>query len=71
MQYVWFIWSLIIFTLWAIIYLSKKDFGKEILKMSCITMLFGLTEPLFVPEYTKSRTSGQPRLHGTDRPTRD
>lgn len=51
MQYVWFIWSLIIFGLWAVIYLARKDFRKEMLKMSWITMPFGLTEPLFVPEY--------------------
>ncbi|WP_062054194.1 lycopene cyclase domain-containing protein [Aquimarina longa] len=51
MQYVWFIWSLIILALWAIIYLSKKAYRKEMLKMSLITMPFGLTEPLFVPEY--------------------
>jgi len=51
MQYVWFIWSLIILALWVIIYLSKKGVRKEMLKMSLITMPFGLTEPLFVPEY--------------------
>lgn len=51
MQYVWFIWSLIILALWVVIYLSKKDSRKEMLKMSLITMPFGLTEPLFVPEY--------------------
>ena len=51
MQYVWFIWSLIILALWVIIYLFKRDSGKEMLKMSLITMPFGLTEPLFVPEY--------------------
>ncbi|WP_338359223.1 lycopene cyclase domain-containing protein [Yeosuana marina] len=51
MQYVWFIWSLIILALWAVIYLFKKDSRKEMLKISLITMPFGLTEPLFVPEY--------------------
>jgi len=51
MQYVWFIWSLIILALWAIIYLLRKESRKEMLKMSLITMPFGLTEPLFVPEY--------------------
>ena len=51
MQYVWFIWSLIILALWAVIYLSQKSVRKEMLKMSLITMPFGLTEPLFVPEY--------------------
>ena len=51
MQYVWFIWSLIILALWVVIYISKKGVRKEMLKMSLITMPFGLTEPLFVPEY--------------------
>ena len=51
MQYVWFIWSLIILALWAVIYLFKKDSRKEMLKMSLITLPFGLTEPLSVPEY--------------------
>ncbi len=51
MQYVWLIWSLIILILWAIIYLSEKEVRKIMLKMSLITMPFGLTEPLFVPEY--------------------
>ena len=51
MQYVWFIWSIIILALWAVIYFIKKDSRKEMLKMSLITMPLGLTEPLFVPGY--------------------
>lgn len=51
MQYVWFIWSLLILALWGVVYLIKKDSRKEMLRMSWITMPFGLTEPLFVPEY--------------------
>lgn len=51
MEYVWLIWSLIILVVWAIIYYYKKNVRKEMLKMSFITMPFGLTEPLFVPEY--------------------
>lgn len=51
MQYVWFIWSIIILALWAVVYCYKKDSRKEMLKMSWITMPFGLTEPLFVPDY--------------------
>ncbi len=51
MQYVWFIWSLIILALWTVIYLFKIDSRKEMLKMSLITIPFGLTEPLFVPKY--------------------
>lgn len=51
MQYVWFIWSLIILALWALLFVLKKGYREEMLKMSLITMPFGLTEPLFVPEY--------------------
>jgi hypothetical protein len=51
MQYVWLIWSLVILGLWAAIYLVRKDFRKIMLPVSLLTMLFGLTEPLFVPEY--------------------
>ncbi|GBF20602.1 hypothetical protein DHD05_10345 [Arenibacter sp. N53] len=51
MQYVWFIWSLILLALWGLVYLLKKDSRKEMLKMSWITIPFGLTETLFVPEY--------------------
>ncbi len=51
MQKVWFVWSLIILGLWLFMYLLKPSFRKVMLKMSLITMPFGLTEPLFVPEY--------------------
>jgi hypothetical protein len=51
MLYVWFIWSLILLALWGLVYFLKKDSRKEMLKMSWITMPFGLTEFLFVPEY--------------------
>lgn len=51
MQYVWFIWSLLILGLWAMVFFYKKDLRKEMLKMSLITMPFGITEPLFVPDY--------------------
>lgn len=51
MQSVWFIWSLIILVIWGIVYVTQKEIRKEMLKMSLVTMPFGLTEPLFVPEY--------------------
>lgn len=51
MQYVWLTWSLIILALWAAIYVAKRDFRPIMLPVSLLTMLFGLTEPLFVPEY--------------------
>jgi dolichol kinase len=51
MQYTWLIWTLIFLLLWLIIFIFKKPFRKEMLKMSLWTMPFGLTEPLFYPEY--------------------
>ncbi len=51
MQYVWIIWSLSILGLWAVILFIKKDYREIMLPVSLVTMLFGLTEPLFVPEY--------------------
>lgn len=51
MKYAWLIWSLIILGVWGIIYWRKPEFRKEMWKMSWWTMLFGFTEPLFVPEY--------------------
>jgi len=51
MQYVWFNWSIIILVVWWVIYRFKPAFRKVMLKMSLITAPFGLTEPLFVPEY--------------------
>ena len=53
MQYAWFIWSLILLVIWAIVYFSlrSKASKKEMLVVSLWTSLLGLTEPLFVPEY--------------------
>lgn len=51
MQYAWLIWSLIILGFWLIIYLLKDDLRKIMLQVSLATMLFGFTEPLFVPGY--------------------
>ena len=51
MQYVWFIWSLLILLLCSVIFVYKKPIRAEMLKVSLWTMPMGLTEPLFVPEY--------------------
>ncbi len=51
MQYAWLTWSIIFLIVWAIIYISNTRIRKEMLGVSLWTMLFGLTEPLFVPEY--------------------
>lgn len=51
MNYAWLTWSIIILIVWSIIYFANKRFRKEMLGVSLWTMLFGLTEPLFIPEY--------------------
>src|SRR3990167_1057336 len=53
MQYIWLIWSLILIGVWLVIYLllDTKDKKREMFVVSAWTSLFGLTEPLFVPEY--------------------
>lgn len=51
MNYAWFTWSLIAVCSWAIIYWRRPAFRVEMFRVSLLTSLFGLTEPLFVPEY--------------------
>ena len=50
-QYVWFIWSLTFMIPWIVIYYYFPHQRKPMLWSSLFTMPFGLTEPLFVPEY--------------------
>ncbi len=47
----WLVFSLILLGIWFIIFILKKDIRKEMFLVSLFTMPFGLTEPLFVPEY--------------------
>lgn len=47
----WLTFSLIILGVWFIIFLAKKNLRRKMLVVSLFTMLFGLTEPLFVPAY--------------------
>ncbi|MBI4437439.1 hypothetical protein HY631_00620, partial [Candidatus Uhrbacteria bacterium] len=49
----WFWWSVLLLVVWLAVYLSLrgKAIRKEMLIVSLWTSLFGLTEPLFVPEY--------------------
>ncbi|MEZ4963333.1 MAG: lycopene cyclase domain-containing protein [Saprospiraceae bacterium] len=51
MKYAWLIWSLIALAFWGYTYWRRPSFRKEMGQISWLTMLFGLTEPLFVPEY--------------------
>ena len=47
----WLIFSLLLLGIWFIIFLISRGFRKEMFSISLFTMPFGLTEPLFVPEY--------------------
>jgi len=48
---IWFVWSLGFLLLWTIVFLAYKAGRKRMIMASILTMPFGLTEPLFVPEY--------------------
>lgn len=50
-QYVWFLWSLSFLIPWVVVYRLYPEFRRIMLHASLATMPFGLTEPLFVPEY--------------------
>ena len=50
-QYVWFLWSLGLIGIWLLIYIVRKQDRKRMFWASLLTAPFGLTEPLFVPEY--------------------
>src|SRR3989338_3173590 len=47
----WLVLSLIFLAIWLIIFFLNKKSRKEMFLVSLFTMPFGLTEPLFVPEY--------------------
>ena len=47
----WLTFSLLFLAVWLIIWLLKPKLRKEMFWVSLFTMPFGLTEPLFVPEY--------------------
>lgn len=50
-QYVWFVWSLLILLIWLFVFMLNKNLRKEMLWASIGTAPLGLTEPLFVPSY--------------------
>jgi hypothetical protein len=50
-HYVWFLWSSAFLIPWAILYMALPVQRRVMLRASLLTMPFGLTEPLFVPEY--------------------
>lgn len=47
----WLTFSLLFLIVWLIIFLFRKELRKEMFWVSVFTAPFGLTEPLFVPEY--------------------
>ncbi|MEK7062736.1 MAG: lycopene cyclase domain-containing protein [Patescibacteria group bacterium] len=47
----WLVFSLILFGIWLVIFIFNKNSRKEMFLVSLFTTPFGLTEPLFVPEY--------------------
>ncbi len=48
---VWFVWSMGLVAIWLIVFLFHRKARKRMFWASLLTMPFGLTEPLFVPEY--------------------
>ncbi len=50
-QYVWITWASAFLIPWVIIFLAFPEYRKAMLWASLFTMPFGLTEPIFVPEY--------------------
>lgn len=47
----WLVFSLIFLGIWIVTFIFRRGLRKEMLWVSFFTMLFGFTEPLFVPEY--------------------
>ena len=50
-QYIWFVWSTAFLIPWALLYIAFPAYRRAMVWASLFTMPFGLTEPLFVPEY--------------------
>lgn len=47
----WFTASMALLVVWLVVFIFKSKARKEMFWVSLFTMPFGLTEPLFVPEY--------------------
>ena len=50
-DYVWLVWSSAFLVPWSVLFLSFPSYRREMWWASVFTAPFGLTEPLFVPEY--------------------
>lgn len=50
-HYVWLLWSAAFLVPWAILFGAVGSFRREMLRVSALTSLLGLSEPIFVPAY--------------------
>jgi len=50
-QYVWLVWALLFLIPWIVLFIVFPTRRKTMWRISLATTPFGLTEPLFVPEY--------------------
>lgn len=50
-MYAYLTWSIVFGVIWLLLYIHREDLRYEILFSSLLFLPFGLTEPLFVPEY--------------------
>jgi hypothetical protein len=50
-HYVWLVWSVIFLLPWVWLYLANPGHRKVMLRVSLVTALLGLTEPIYVPIY--------------------
>ena len=50
-RHTWLLWATAFLLLWAIVFFARSSLRRRMLWASILTTPFGLTEPLFVPEY--------------------
>lgn len=50
-KFVWLVWAGAFLLPWVALYIANPGRRRIMLRSSAVTSLFGLTEPLFVPEY--------------------
>lgn len=50
-KYIWLVWALAFLIPWGGLYVAFSEQQRIMLQSSLLTSLFGLTEPIFVPEY--------------------
>lgn len=50
-RYAWLLWASAFLLPWAALYIAFPRYRRVMLYASWVTSIFGLTEPLFVPEY--------------------